>query len=136
MPVPQNLKTTGARCRILKDFSIGVTGNPGNRVFKEATRSLRRLDNRVGLFFKQGYLTIKDNNTSANLVIEVKRPAELKLYEDESYKLSSNAQQVKITAETDLGAIRGLETLQQLLSVDNEGYYFPGVEISDAPRFA
>jgi hexosaminidase len=135
MPVPQSVKVTDGACRLTKAFTIGVTGNPGDRVYKEATRALRRFDNRMGFFFQQGIITAKDNNTAATLIIEVKRPAELKLYEDESYSLTSSTDQVKITSTTDLGAIRGLETLQQLLSVDNSGYYFPGVVINDAPRF-
>jgi hexosaminidase len=102
-------------------------------VYKEATRALRRLDNRMGFFFKQGNISRKDNNPDASLIIEVERPAELKLNEDESYQLYSGTNQIKIVANTDLGAIRGLETLQQLLSVDDTGYYFPGVAISDAP---
>lgn len=135
MPVPPAIKTSENKFRILKEFSIGVIGNPGDRVYKEATRALRRFDNRMGFFFKQGNLTTADSNREAGLLIEVKRKAELRLYEDESYQLISEAKQVKIIANTDLGAIRGLETLQQLLSVDDLGYYFPGVEISDAPRF-
>jgi len=135
MPVPSVIKPTKDRCGITKSFTIGVTGNPGNRVYAEATRALRRLDNRMGFFFKQGNITMKDHDAGANLLIEVKRPAELRLYEDESYQLYSGTKQVKIVANTDLGAIRGLETLHQLLSVDADGYYFPGVEINDAPRF-
>jgi hexosaminidase len=135
MPVPGSVTPIHERNRINKGFTIGVTGNPGDRVYKEATRALRRLDNRMGVFFKQGIITSKDNLRTADLLIEVKRPAALKLYEDESYKLFSGTKQVRIVANTDLGAIRGLETLQQLVSVDGEGYYFPGVEISDAPRF-
>ena len=135
MPVPRDLKPTQERFRIKKSFSIGIIGDPGDRVYKEATRSLRRLDNRMGLFFKQGIITSKDDSETADLLIEVERPAELKLYEDESYQLTSDSEQVSIVAKTDLGAIRGLETLQQLLSVDDKGYYFPGVEIIDEPRF-
>ncbi len=135
MPVPREVRRTGERFRIEKNFTIGVTGNPGERVYKEASRSLRRLDNRMGFFFRQGMITPKDNSENASLLIKVKRPAELKLYEDESYKLLAGEKQVTIIANTDLGALRGLETLQQLVSVDNDGYYFPGIEISDAPRF-
>jgi hexosaminidase len=135
MPVPQSLKTNSDRFRITKSFTIGVTGKPGNRVYKEATRALRRLDNRMGFFFKQGNITSKDNSRSSSLLIEVQQPAELRLYEDESYYLFSDNKQIKLIASTDLGAIRGLETLHQLLSVDDNGYYFPGVEIRDYPRF-
>ena len=135
MPVPQMIKPVAERFRITKSFTIGITGKPGDRVYKEASRALRRLDNRMGFFFSQGNITSKDNNRNAGLLIEVKKPADLKLSEDESYKLLSGTKQVKILANTDLGAIRGLETLYQLISVDSAGYYFPGVEITDSPRF-
>ena len=42
---------------------------------------------------------------------------------------------VKIKAITDVGAIRGLETLLQLIQNNEVSYFFPGVEIKDAPRF-
>ncbi len=135
MPVPQSLKINGSKCRINKSFTIAVTGKPGDRVYKEASRALRRLDNRMGFFFRQGNIDSKDTSLSATLMIDVKRTAALSLHEDESYKLSGSTSQIKIIANTDLGAIRALETLQQLLSVDHAGYYFPGVDIEDAPRF-
>jgi hexosaminidase len=135
MPVPANVKKTGQGFRISKSFTIGVTGNPGDRVYKEASRMLRRLDNRAGLFFRQGNISAKDKSDNAALLINVGRPAVLKLYEDESYRLEVGEKQVRLTAPTDLGALRGLETLLQLLSSDAAGYYFPGTDISDAPRF-
>jgi hexosaminidase len=135
MPVPLSLKTTGRKFRIMKSFTVGITGNPGDRVYREASRDMRRLDNRTGLFFRQGNITLKDNSVKSGLLLDVKRPAGLKLYEDESYHLEVGKEQIKITANTDLGAIRGMETLLQLLSSDDQGYYFPGVEIDDAPRF-
>jgi len=135
MPVPQSLQKNANQCSITKQFTIGIIGKPGERVYKEATRALRRIDNRTGLFFLQGNLSVKDSNRSATVLIEVKRKALLNLYEDESYQLETGNQQVRITANTDLGAIRALETLQQLLSVGKGRYYIPGVTIQDAPRF-
>lgn len=135
MPVPQSIKSVGAAFYIKQNFTISVTGNPGDRVYKEATRALRRLDNRMGFFFTQEIISSNDSIKTASLLIDVKRPAELKLYEDERYELFSDANQIRIVANTDLGAIRGLESLQQLLSVDDAGYYIPGVVINDAPRF-
>lgn len=135
MPVPQSFKKNANQCTITKQFTIGIIGQPGERVYKEATRALRRIDNRTGLFFLQGNLSVKDSNRSATVLIEVKRKALLNLYEDESYQLETGNQQVRITANTDLGAIRALETMQQLLSVGKGRYYIPGVTIQDAPRF-
>ena len=46
-----------------------------------------------------------------------------------------NSTNVLIKATTDVGALRGLETLLQLTSHNASDYYFPGVTIVDAPRF-
>lgn len=136
MPVPQQLVATGKGYPVTKSFTIAVSGHPGQRVYLEASRALRRLDNRVGLFFTQGNITAKDTNAKASLQIRVGREAQLRLGEDERYTLTINDRQILLQAPTDLGAIRGLETLLQLLSVQNGHYYFPGVQIEDAPRFA
>ena len=136
MPLPQSVLPNGEKCFIKKSFSIAVTGSPGQRVYAEASRMLRRLDERVGLFFKQGFITASDQDVSATLLLDVKRAAVLKLGEDESYQISISNTQIKISAPTDFGAIRGMETLLQILSAGEEGYYFPGAVIKDAPRFA
>ncbi|MEK6782278.1 MAG: family 20 glycosylhydrolase [Bacteroidota bacterium] len=135
MPLPQSIKPNGQKVRVTALFTVAVIGNPGQRVYAEASRALRRLDQRVGFFFKQGFITAKDYSLKASLLIDVKRPAELKLNEDESYQLTITDRQIKISALTDFGVIRGLETLLQMLSVDASGYYFPGAEIQDFPRF-
>ena len=135
MPVPQSVKPNAQKCRVNKTFTIGVQGNPGQRVYDEASRTLRRLDDRVGLFFKQGFITTKDKDDNSTLLLQVNRTAELKMYEDESYQLFVNDKQIIIKSETDFGAIRGMETLVQMLSVDESGYYFPGVDVNDFPRF-
>ena len=43
---------------------------------------------------------------------------------------------ILLKAKTDIGAVRGLETFLQLLSVDDQGYYFPGIKVEDQPRFS
>jgi len=43
--------------------------------------------------------------------------------------------QITLTAETDIGCLRGLETFLQLLSADEVGYFLPSVIITDQPRF-
>jgi len=42
---------------------------------------------------------------------------------------------IRLSSSTDIGAIRGLETLLQLLDTDAKGYFFPTVKIEDSPRF-
>ena len=135
MPVPQSMHINGERLRLRRSFTIAITGHGSDRLYREASRALRRLDGRVGLFFRQGNLSIKDNNPGADLLLHADSAATLRLYANESYSLIIAGKQASIRAKTDLGVIRGLETFLQLLSVDEQGYYFPGLEISDWPRF-
>lgn len=135
MPYPKNVELKEGEFRLTKKFILSVTGNPDNRVYSGATRFLRRLDGRTGLFLTQGYITPDDENDNAPFVIEVERPGKVELGEDESYTLEISPEKVRLQAMTDIGALRGLETLLQLLDADEEGYFFPAISIRDQPRF-
>jgi hexosaminidase len=137
MPVPAVVKANADRVGISGQFRVAVTGKPNVRMYAEASRFVRRLSNKTGIFLDmQGYVTSNDTDTASTLLINIQRPGLLKLGEDESYTLETHTGQIRITAVTDLGAIHGLETLLQLVSADAAGYYFPGVSIRDNPRFA
>lgn len=137
MPVPFKLDINAKKCRINEGTRVAVRGNPGERLFAEASRFVRRLSNKTGIFLdKQGFVTARDSDIAAPILIKVQRQGKLQLGEDESYNLITNESQAVITATTDIGAIHGLETLLQLVSSDESGYYFTGVTIYDKPRFA
>jgi hexosaminidase len=55
--------------------------------------------------------------------------------ENESYRIDITSRQAVLNAPTVVGVIRGLETLLQLLDSDRDGYFLPGVQIQDQPRF-
>ncbi|MDQ8198805.1 family 20 glycosylhydrolase [Pelagicoccus enzymogenes] len=135
MPIPQKVMVGEGRFRIEKSFAVKVSGQPDDRLYGAASRFLRRLDQRTGLFLPQDYVEKGETLESVGLEISVKRPGEVKLGEDETYFLSVEAGIVRLSAETDLGAMHGLETLLQLLSADEQGYYFPVSRIEDSPRF-
>jgi len=137
MPVPSQLQTSTKNCRISEGTRVAVKGRPGARLFAEAGRFVRRLSNKTGIFLdRQGFVTGRDSDIAAPILIKVQRQGSFGPGEDESYSLITNENQVIITATTDVGAIHGLETLLQLVSSDETGYYFPGVVITDKPRFA
>jgi len=137
MPVPRKLETRDQRLAITDSFRISITGHPDNRLYAEASRFIRRLSEKTGFFWdRQGYLGPRDTSATASLLINVDRPGKLNLYQDESYHIEINGRQVLLNAATDLGAIHGLETLLQLVNADRTGYFFPGLSISDGPRFA
>jgi hexosaminidase len=60
------------------------------------------------------------------------RPA---LETDESYSLNSTGNTIVLRAKNIFGALHGLETLQQLVQVEDGRYVVPDVQISDSPRF-
>src|SRR5262249_2782885 len=57
------------------------------------------------------------------------------LDENESYTLEVGAERATLHAPTVVGAIRGLETVLQLVTADRRGSYMAAVTIQDAPRF-
>lgn len=135
LPIPNEIAEGEGRFRIEKAFVVSVQGEPHERIYGEASRFLRRLDQRTGLFFAQDFVKEGEDLEEAALEIDVERPGQVLLGEDESYKLEVTEDAVRVIATTDLGAMHGLETLLQLLSADDRGYYFPVVTIHDAPRF-
>ncbi|NUU66900.1 family 20 glycosylhydrolase [Enterobacteriaceae bacterium BIT-l23] len=58
-----------------------------------------------------------------------------RLDSDESYHLSITAEGVKLNAATRFGALRGMETLLQLIRPGAERVAIPWIEIEDRPRF-
>ncbi len=135
MPVPAKTILMQGKFRLDTLFSISVLGNPNKRMYGAATRMLRHLSGRTGLFFHQDFITDTSKSDTSNFIINCKEPGKLGIHEKESYTLLVTPQKVELNAETDLGAIHGLQTFIQLLSVDTEGYYIPAVKIIDHPRF-
>ena len=135
MPVPASVVLTRGAFRLESDFAVGVHGDAGGRLYRGATRMLRRLSGRTGLFFPQHFLSAENAGINAAMKIEVGRPGVVELGEDESYELTVAPDGIVLRAGTDIGALRGMETLLQLLEADSAGYYIPAVEIRDAPRF-
>ncbi|SDX90979.1 beta-N-acetylhexosaminidase [Flavobacterium degerlachei] len=135
MPWPQEINLQNGSFSLTKDFKVNITGNPNQRIFIGATQFVRRLDGRTGLFLEQAHLTKINEVPEAQLQINITRNGEIKLNEDESYRLLITSNKITINATTDLGALHGLETLLQLLQNNTTSYYFPNVVISDSPRF-
>ncbi len=137
MPWPQEISVTLGKHKLTQDFCIAVPEGADKRLFDYVNRFLRRIDGRSGIFFTQSIISETHPQRPAFpvLQINVNRKGALNLFENESYSLSVKVDKILIEAETDLGIMHGLETLSQLLSSDEYGYFFPLVEIKDTPRF-
>ena len=136
MPLPQDVKFSAGKFRLASTATVYVSGSGHPRVYGAASRFLRQVSDRTGLnFMAEGYVTPQDTVKSSPIQISCRRPGKLVLGEDESYTLTVTPQQITLSGETDLGVLRGLATLQQLVAADDDGYYVPALTITDKPRF-
>ncbi|MCP2598220.1 family 20 glycosylhydrolase [Candidatus Aminicenantes bacterium AC-335-L06] len=128
MPMPREIKRLQGEFIIQKDFGINILGPYSHRVLKAKQRFLSRLAKRTGIFFSL-------NPEKLLLNLEYKKIAKLSLFMNESYLLKISENNILVRAETDIGIVRGLETLLQLLRNNGKNYFFPAIEIKDYPRF-
>lgn len=134
MPYPKSINLLDGKFRLDENFDLRITKN-SERLKKYSNKFLMRLANRTGLFLNNPFVNEIDPTSEPNAIIEIQRIGTVKLNEDESYEILINHDKVKITSNTDIGAFRAIETLNQLLQTDENGYYFPACKIIDSPRF-
>lgn len=135
MPYPAKLEWKTGIFRLDEKFYAGGESQINSRAFKAVSRFMSRLSGRTGIFFQQDFLAEQKINDQTRLFYKFERPGQLIPGEDESYILEITPDKIMLQARTDLGILRGLETLLQLLAADSQGYYFPCVRIEDKPRF-
>lgn len=136
LPKPKEILVKEGRFKIDSNFRISINNYQSERLNATATRMLRRLDGRTGLFFKQFAIRENEHSTNVPFFINFDKKEEEIHNADESYSIKITPEKIYLSASSDLGAMHGLETLLQLLHSDDKGYYFPIVEIKDKPRFA
>lgn len=128
MPVPEAVKPLQEKFYLSADFGIEIHGPYSSRIKLAKERFIKRLAGRTGIFF-----LMKAENISLKIIYS--KTIKLAPIMDESYTLKIYSSGILLRANTDIGILRGIETLLQLLSNDGKNYYFPQVEIKDRPRF-
>jgi hexosaminidase len=128
----KEINTNTAKFLINSSVVISVKGKNKGRIRNAVINFLRRLSNRTGVFIGHGF-PLKKENSSINITF--KNIAKLIIHDDESYSLKVNSNTIEISAKIDIGVLRSLETLVQLVTFDESGYYSNGVSINDVPRF-
>lgn len=132
MPWPKEISETSAKFIINNSITISINGEDKGRVYNVAVNFLRRLSGRTGVFINEGFPVLNDKGS---IQISFDTISNLTINDDESYILMVDNGTIRIKAKTDVGAIRGLETLLQLTQNNEINYFFPGVTITDSPRF-
>jgi len=135
MPYPEKVQLKDGLFRLDEKFYVGGEAQADGRAFKAAGRFMSRLAGRTGVFFDQDFLADQRISEKTRFFYRFERTGKLLPNEDESYILDVSPEKIELIANTDIGVVRGMETLLQLLSSDGQGYYFPCLQIEDRPRF-
>jgi hexosaminidase len=135
MPVPASVQLQTGRLAITNAFAVATRGFTDDRLRRSITRMTTRLAGRTVMTLP---LDLAVDESSATLVVQCERGGSSvpSLNEDESYSLEITDKQARLVAPTVVGAMRGLETLLQLVQSDRGGYYFPAITVHDQPRFS
>jgi len=139
MPVPAKVSQTagGSPLTIQPDFSASIqgAGAADTRVRAGVQRALARLTAQTGIPVSTKLAPAPATPTLLVTVASVDHPAPQKLGDPEDYRLTITSTQARLDAKTPLGAVRGLETLLQLVQPGKSGFELPAVGIGDSPRF-
>jgi hexosaminidase len=136
MPLPANVNLSAGQGLVIQNsFSVALQGNDPH--LRKAAgiflNDLRRHTGSLPLDF-----SVAAAPDQAQLTISVDQPSEevQKLGEDESYTLKIDGTRADLHARTTLGAMRGLQTVLQLVEITPQGFALPALTIEDKPRFA
>ena len=141
IPLPAKAQLGSGVLPIDRGFTIGFIGFHDERLDRAGQRFLVQLHRETGIVFaaagsQAGVLAPRDA-ARATLLVTTGRDSKpvQELGEDESYTLEITPSGAKLNAMTALGALRGLQTVLQLVSITPNGFSVPAVLIQDQPRF-
>src|SRR5436309_2069321 len=134
MPVPASVQVGTGDLRIDPSFSVSLAGYVEARLDRAVKRFLRQLARQTALPLSERPVTAGN----ATLVVQTDHPSKQiqEVGEDESYVLEITPALARLTAPTPLGALHGLQTFLQLVTVSANGFAVPSVTIRDKPRFS
>ena len=135
MPLPATLQSRPGALQIAPSFSYALRGDSGVRLRDGAVRLVSRLEMRSGVSIAK---VPAAEGQQATLTVDVASASNQGVPQpdvDESYTLDVDEHSIVLHAKADIGALRGLETLLQLLQSSGAAYVLPAIHIEDAPRF-
>ena len=146
MPVPKEVTLKEGKFRLTNKFTIKVVRLSIDTLlsyrrltdtilYEAINRFYQQLNRKTGLVFGQQYITPDDKLDSASMSIMPPSKSQLGIDNDEDYYLFVGKNSIGVIASNTIGVLRCLQTVQQLLAKDDDGYYFPCIDIQDSPRF-
>ncbi len=133
LPQPSSLAAQSGQLPFTTTFTIATPHFHDARLDAAIQRTLISLEHQTALPISK----IVATGNSATLIVDVQGAGQpiQSLDEDETYSLTVTPTSATLHAPTVVGALRGLQTVQQLLQTDPTHSFFPAVQIEDAPRF-
>jgi len=131
MPLPASVQQGSGMLPVTRSFSVNVTGARDPALEAGVQRFVAQLSRQTGIPFRPKAGANPTLTVHADKALE----AIQKLGEDESYQLTVTDSGAQITAPTTLGALHGLQTFLQLVTITSSGFAAPAVTIKDQPRF-
>lgn len=115
-------------------FSVGLSGYRDGRLERATQRMIGRLEYESGNPIPRDLVR---DAWAAVMVVDVRGQGQMVqgLEEDESYSVQVTGERLTLRAATVVGALRGMETVLQLVQHRDGKAVFPVVSIDDAPRF-
>lgn len=133
MPMPSSLLWGEGALRLDSTTTFAITRFTNDRLRRATLRTITRLATRMAVPVSH---TIDGVATSTiSIVVDSAGDRVQSIDEDESYRLEVTPTGARLAARTVVGAIRGFETLLQLVEPDASGFYLPVVRIHDVPRY-
>jgi len=131
MPLPASVQQGSGMLRVTQLFSVSVTGTHDPALEAGVRRFVAQLSGQTGIPFRPKAGATPTLTVHADKALE----AIQKLGEDESYQLTVTDSGAQISAPTTLGALHGLQTFLQLVTITPSGFAAQAVTIKDQPRF-
>jgi hexosaminidase len=131
MPLPVTYTAGAGKLTIDSTFRAALVSSPDARLSAAIARMVAQVSRQTGI----PMLGLKDS--AAKLRVECARPGNEypTLGEDESYTLNVTPEGATLVAATRAGALHGLATFAQLVTLGNAGYEIAATHIEDKPRF-
>src|SRR5260370_30131354 len=132
MPIPVTVRPATGKLTLDSTFKAELVSAPDVRLDAAIGRFVVRLSRQTGI----PMLGLQDAATK--LRVDCASPGNdyPTLGEDESYTLDVTSEGALLKAPTRAGALHGLETLGQLVTLTQDGFEVAAVHIEDHPRFS
>lgn len=134
LPVPTSLRSGAGRLVLDSTTTFVLGGVRDARLVRAVDRASARLAQRLAQPLAAARDSAPPRTTISIDVAAAGMPVQ-GLAEDEGYRLAVREDGATLTAASTVGALRGLETLLQLVESDSATHFIAALEIDDAPRF-